>query len=486
MKIPVALEIGEQYLKLLTARPLGRLRRLGDCVVKPVFGLNDGQISELLSRTLKELKVVPRPLAVSIPRNQVTVRNLHLPSQDKKEIAQILELHIGRIVPYRKEEIVYSYMFIGIDELNYARVLLAIVHKDILRKQIKIAESAGFYIDGFNLSSYGIWQWVSSVRKTEINSSDLYLLLDVDASFTDFIIFNKDNLFFSRGITMEARDKFTEQETAKLIGEIKQSLVIFNSEETNKKPAKIFLSGGGIIDSFRKAVEKEFDIPILSVAPVYSTGIAKPQKAIIPDNSSISALSDLLVEENNRKISFVLPEMQIRKSLNEKTRQITILGTAVIYLFAVTVVFFIGKFYNQQSYLARLDQRIKSIKQDIGDLLAQHKKMEIVKGFLNERRGPLIIISELEKTVPSEISVASLSIDEQNNVDLRGQAAQLSDVIKFITAIENTGYFGDVSTKSTRTRKLKERLVTDFEIVFKFSVQTDNTEKKEPQPKTGK
>ena len=86
------------------------------------------------------------------------------------------------------------------------------------------------------------------------------------------------------------------------------------------------------------------------------------------------------------------------------------------------------------------------------------------------RRLPLLFISELQKVIPDEISVDYLSLDEANKVTLRGQATQLSNVFKFVSTLEQSKYFKDVGTKYTRTKKVKDKEINNFEIEFQFFI----------------
>ena len=64
------------------------------------------------------------------------MRKADLPSRDKAEIEQMLGLHIIKQVPYPKEEIIWGYQSLGFDGISNTRILLAIAHRDILRKYL--------------------------------------------------------------------------------------------------------------------------------------------------------------------------------------------------------------------------------------------------------------------------------------------------------------------------------------------------------------
>ncbi|MFA6079358.1 MAG: PilN domain-containing protein, partial [Candidatus Omnitrophota bacterium] len=388
----------------------------------------------------------------------------------------MIDLHIPRIVPYRKEEVVFDHKFLGTDEMGYAKELLGIVHGGAIRRQAKILEDAGMSIDRFTLGSYGPWQRILNDYKSEINPNDIYLLLDVDSTFTDFIIFSHENLLFTRSIAVGANEMMENMQASlkKLLSDARQSLIIFYSEELNRKPVKIFISGADVLNEMYRSIETELSIPVKSVTLPYSEDMVKAKGRTIPHNLSLSAVTEIAVEESQKGLTFILPEIQIRKSLKEKTRELTIMGTLIIYILTMSLAIFLGRSYNQQSYLKILNQNNQLIEADVGELLGQSKKIEFVKSFIYKRKLPLALLYELQKIVPKEIAINFVSLDESNSVILRGQGAQLADVFKFVTTLENSIYLEGVSTKYTRTKKVKEKEVTDFEINFKIGASANS------------
>ena len=461
MKTTFALEINEQWLKLIKIRPSNLQLPAIECISESISSLMDEQITEIIIKASRELKIKSKPLFVSLPRNLAMVRNLHLPSRDDKEISQMIDLHIKRIVPYSKEEIILSHKFIGYDEMGYAKIILAIVQRDIIRRQWKIFEAAGLSIEEITLSSYGAWKWVLRECKSEITKNDLYLLLDIDSHFTDFIIFSKNELLFTRSITLQSKDLLKQSGITKIIGEVKQSLVIFQNEETNKKPVKIFLSGcANNIKGLDEFIKKELEMPL----KIIDGPLLKNKN--VPKEMSITAVAELASEKSTKGISFVIPELQIKKSLKEKTRELTILGSLIIYFLSAIYGIFLIRIYNQRDYLNKLNNRCNLIEQEIGYLINQSEKIGLLKNYLDLRKTPLVFLYKLQNLIPAEIAIDYLSLDEAKKVILKGQASQLSNVFNFVTTLEKSKYFQDIQTKYTRKKKRNKQEVAEFEIGF--------------------
>jgi len=473
MKAPVAIEINDQFLKIVVAKSFVRQRQISDCIGRPIAGLDDKAISALISDTLRKIRIKPQPLIVSIPRSQVTVRSLHLPSKDKKEIDQMLQLHIVRMVPYKKEEILFGYSIAGSDDMDYTKLMLAIVHRDVLKRQFRIFEAADLLVDKMCLSTYGVWGRALSMEKQNINTSDLYLVLDVDCACTDFIIFNSDRLLFNHNINMDLNDGLNPDKITKLMGEIRQSLVIFHNEESNKNPARIFISGAPIAEELEKAIRPEFDIP-MKVMPVSCPAAASGNA---PKNTSFTALCEFVLKDSYRGISFMLPEAQLKKAFSDRARELMILGSLAIYFFAVSLLFFWGGLSNQQVYLNRLSGYSRFLEKSSGGILQDYKRLKIAKDFIRSRKSFLAIIGELQNITPQDIAIDSINMDEKENITLKGVGNHSSEVFNYIAAIETSKYFKNAADKYMRTKKLEGREITNFEIAFQFIMAEEPAQK---------
>ena len=128
-------------------------------------------------------------------------------------------------------------------------------------------------------------------------------------------------------------------------------------------------------------------------------------------------------------------------------------------------------------------QENSQINKEMGDLLSQYKKTDFVRNYLYHRKLPLAFISELQKITPAQIAINSISMDEFGKVSLRGQGVQLSDVFRYVSVIESSKYFKDVTTKYTRSKKVKDKEITDFEVSFQPEITTESPQEAKAEKK---
>jgi Tfp pilus assembly PilM family ATPase len=467
----LVLEIGNPWLKMVVLRSaLGATHVRGLSAVN-VASLAEDAIVKSVADFLKDLKVKkPQSIIVSFSRNAVTLRNLRIPSINPSEIEDMIKLHVGRQVPYAKEEIVSGYRISGKDSMGYAKVMLAIVHRESIRKVFRILEKAGLYTDRVELSSDGILSWLSkSVKPADLKSAEAFIVLDIDATFTDFIVSTSENILFSRVITLGAEQLSDDSKWPKFIGEMKQTIVISQGEEVIQKPTRIYLSGMGTnLKTLSTTIEMELNLPCVTLLPLANLPVAKdlvksPQDPFA--NVSFSALLGLGLDTFKKRINFVLPEAQIRKVLRERSRELIFLGAGIMYFILVICGIYGEKVHNQQAYLDLLSDRYKAIASDAEALNIKVERMNRIKTKLDTKAAVLNYIYEVSKLLPPQFVQINISFVKDEQVTLRGRAPEMSDVFKFVTTLENSKYFKDVQTRYTTRKKMKDKDVNEFEII---------------------
>jgi len=463
-KNTTVIEITNQYIKLAAVKPSLKGPEVINLTVKKVSSGSLEDLTKELTALVKGLKFSPSPVIVSFPRNLVTMRNLHLPSSDTKEIEGMIDLHMGRQAPYPREEIIGAFQIQGTDETGYSKVILAISHRDALRQVFNLLNIVNLFPEKIELSSQGAVSCFLYHERSHLASGKIYMLLDIDTNFTDFLIIDKEKLLFSRSIAYGADQLATgEQAKMKFLSEVKQSLVIFQSEEANKKPDKIFLSGA--VDCAKGIA------PLLGQEIDCQTEIFKPQMNFVnaPVNVSVSSLLGLAMDTRAARINFILPEVQIRKALKERSKEIVFLGSVLMFIFLLSLGIFMERLYNRSSYLKLLNTKYQSAKKDMEELDAMTKKTKVAREWLGARASIINYLYQIHKLMPQEVVVKVINFDVDDRITLRGQAQGMGDILRFVSVLENSEYFQDIQVKYTTKKKIADKDITEFEIVCPLS-----------------
>ncbi|MFH0911158.1 MAG: hypothetical protein V1918_06625, partial [Planctomycetota bacterium] len=99
-----------------------------------------------------------------IPRNLITLRNVAFPSHDPLEISKMVELQATRQTPYSRGDIIIKHSIIEKDPSGYSKVLLAIAHKDVINRYLKIIDKTAITPSLFTLSSQGVCSYYEAYQ----------------------------------------------------------------------------------------------------------------------------------------------------------------------------------------------------------------------------------------------------------------------------------------------------------------------------------
>lgn len=445
-------QISREHIKVARAQFSGGELRAEEYAAEDVQE-NDALSSQALASCLKRWRSRSGSVTLSVSRNAATVRNLHLPSEDEREIAQMVDLNIVRMVPYKKEDVVSGHRIVGKDEAGYTRVLVVIVRADILRRQVALVEKAGLLVERLTLSSYGLW---NSFR-SQPSDDALTLVLDIDAGFTDCVIMQKENLLFSRSINVGARGLISDfgSSAVKFVNEVKQSLVMFHNEEMNQKVTGIVLCGAKAAASLEQKLKDEFDVPVTLQPPAKGVGA----------DISVSSMAAAGVE-GAAEAALLLPEIQIRKTLRKDTADLVFFSGLFCYLLVLVGGFYWSQVYIRESHLKTIQFKSTLLERELAQVVDKAGKTDFVKKNLNSRQIPGIVVSEVQAIIPDTVAVTAVSLDEKGKVFLRGQADGLATAFQFIDSLGGIQRFRDVQTRSTRKKKVRDRELTEFEVSF--------------------
>jgi hypothetical protein len=467
MRNILALEIGQQNIKIAASLAPSKtnLKNLYFSS-KPASSLDDAAISKLIVDVLSKWKFKPSHVVLILPRNQVAVRNLLLPSKDKDEISKMVDLHAVKVVPYKKDEMITAYSVLEETEAGYSQILLSAVHRNTLNRHLKIVTDAGFLADKVYLSSCGVREYMLVIRKNVVEKDGVYIAVNLDAEYCDFVAFSREKMLFTRSIIIGAKQLENEAERDRLIKEIKQTIIIFKSELENKKPQKVFMLGA--IASVKVHEEKmahELEIPLEIVDA--DEEIAESEKIEVTRNISVEPINQLLSDAPER-ISFFVPELQVSRVFKERVANLIIAGSLMIYILFVISCMFLANVYNKQLYLRDIDLKAKLIQQETSGLAKEEELVEVAEKIVARKRLPVLFFLELHKLVSKEIAIKSVEVDETDRVFIQGESLNLSDVYAFGDRLKKSKYFDDVINKSARKTKARKGEVTEFEINAKF------------------
>jgi len=462
------LEISETHIKLAQFEKRKGEKKLVYLFTRKIPSSDEETIIKTLKSVLSEIKI--RGLFLScLPRHQITVRYIKLPSTKPEELEAMLDFQIGKQIPYPKEEITYSYVKLGMDSLGYTDLLLAIVHQEAVLKHLKILDACRIKPERISFDILSTSEWFSSLYP---DSKETVLIIDVDTTYTNIgVIDSLGKLIFSRAIKIGVEDLELEKEeriTTDFIDEIKLSLSTFNKEKPNVKIERMILTGAvSILDKLKKSLKEEFTTEIEIRLPLEKIKI---KKDVLEENwfdmhrVSLNAVLGLGLEKETPEKLNLLPLFEKEKRILEKKRIQIIFSIILISLIFLTALGFLyKKFYEKLTLVRYFNNELKKINEKAQSLEEKKRNLELIRELFSDRTISLDILTELYKIVPAEIDLVSFDFEDGKGLTLRGTSTEMAAVFRFVATLDKSPYFSNSQVKYVRKRTGAENL-TDFEI----------------------
>jgi Tfp pilus assembly PilM family ATPase/Tfp pilus assembly protein PilN len=460
----IVIEIGNDWLKIVEGKVSSKGVIINDgCFLK--LSEIKNPVLDTITSIFKDKKWDKQNIIAYLPRHLVTLRILELPSINPKEIDNIVNLHIGQQTPYSREEIVYSYKIVPSEKKGYARVVLVIARRNLIDERMDIMIKASVNPKKMGLGSEGVLHWFNAFYSNNLKlpDSQAIALIDIDSNYSDFIVVHKGGLRFSKNILIGANHLIEEKDVylKKFIDEVGHSLKVFREESNNIEVAKMFLSGAAInIEDLDKLISAQFNLPCETL----STGAFKNAPKFI----SLSPALGLLTKYKGLEFDLMPHEKRIGQMMEEKRKNLTMTGilfSAIILALSILMAVHIN---NKNMYIKELKQKIASIKNASDEVDKMRLSIDLFHERLDASGDVLNLLNEVYKTIPKEVYLTSVDVENKGQIDLKGHAVAISDVFKFVTALSTSPFLEKVKNTYATIKEENNNEYADFEITAEY------------------
>jgi Tfp pilus assembly PilM family ATPase len=139
-----------------------------------------------------------------IPRNNVIIKQLDLPTTDLKEIHGIIDIMVNRLTPFPKEEIVYGFEVIPAKGGGSSRVLVGIMQNIVINTLVSQFRGESVPIQRIMLGSECFAALSPFIEKKL--GAEMYAVLDFNSDSSDFCVISGAQLLFTKLVHFGAYD----------------------------------------------------------------------------------------------------------------------------------------------------------------------------------------------------------------------------------------------------------------------------------------
>ncbi len=419
------------------------------------------------------------PVVCVIPASAVTAKNIEVPSADPDEIKSIINLQASRHTPYSREEVLISYINLGMNASNNTRLLMVIVHRDIVKERVQALERAGLEPEKIIFAPEAQARFYA--KALNIKKDETRGIIDFSLNAASYIVIAKGSLLFERHIPVGIKAiKEGGDVSAKLQEEIKKSMDAFMQEDGNQAPsAYVVTTGHPAVMAILPALKENLKIDLqVKVYTDFIKGPADLRKKIQGDEDDDSYLDVVAPASTVSKceINLMPEEMVLKKMVDRQSQEVSKSGVAAVIIMAIIGAMIMSNIYFKDTYLN------KNLREHYAPQIAQVKMLEekmlktkLVHDYIKSRMLSLNIINGLYDITPHTIYLNNIAVDDDGTITIDGISETMALVYSYVKSIDDSSMFKEAKLKSTATKKDNGKDVASFNIEFKLHSVTDAT-----------
>ena len=409
-----------------------------------------------------------------IPANAASAKNIEVPSTDPEEIKSIINLQASRHTPYSKEEVLISYINLGISASNNTRLLLVIAHRDVVKERISILESSGLDVDKILFVPEAQARFYSKALNVKKDAGPVGII-DFSLNAASYIIISKGTLLFVRHIPVGVKAIMAGGDaSAKLLDEFKKSMDAFTQEDGREAPGSYVVttaqaSVSNILPVLREGLKIELKVSPVEDLIKGSKAVRKKLQAEFSDDSFLDVIAAATTSARC-EINLMPEEMVLKKTVERQSNEASKSGVAAVIIMVLVGAMIMSNIYFKDTFLNKnlREQYAPQIAQ-VEKLEGQMKKIKLVRGFIRHRMVSLDVLHELYVITPHSIYLNSIVMDENGTVTINGISESMSQVFSYVKSLDDSAMFIEAKTKSTSVKKDNNgKDVAAFEIEFKL------------------
>lgn len=461
----VTIEIGDRYLKMVLCKVIKDKKNVIAAKIQSDPTLSDEGIVSSIKGFMASQHIKKAQVINCIPSTFGIFKNIEIPSVDKKEIKQIIDLQAGAHTPYPKNEIILDYEEVGVLHGRYTKILLVIVKRDVVTKRYDLIKGAGFRADTAVLAPE-----VASKLFFELcpHTGDKPIgVVHVDARFADFTIVQNGKSIYIRSISVGANDIESKGDETKkaFVEELKKSLEAYQANNIGDIPSQVYITGAiGRLSDIAAGAQEAMGLEVKLMPYPNLISLPKDMLGLIETNTAISLFSTIappLVSDTSN-LSLIPEDIKIKREIKKKSKDVARMGILCMVLLVVFCAVFITDIFFKNMYLKKLSSSYSEENKEVERLGEISRIMGTMKRFLNKKGESLSVLSELFDSMPKEVYLSSFVFKKGDTLTFTGTADSMSRVFSLVTELENNSFFKNVKVDFTKSRRQEDKELADF------------------------
>lgn len=476
----ICVSLDDNILKVAQIQS-GKKSSVSNIAAKSLEGVKEADIPRIIGSVLRGLKAKPSNLTLVLPSSVATTKNIEIPSVNDDEIKSIVNLQAGRHSPFSREEIQIGYINIGVFKANYTRVLLIIVNKKVIKDKLSLFHKAGYKIEHISFGAEAVSNLYSEALGLSGEPAPSGII-DISESYTEFVMTFQGKAIMSRSIPVGRIQLASDAQTAKdkLIEEISKTIESYKTEDIGEAPSNYLITcDDASIQALQEALRAKLEIQAeiisyVDYAQATKNVLSKMGKEYAANNFLDLIATGLFMDKT--EVDLMPEDIKIQRNIEDQGAQfLKAASLGFLFLILLACSLFL-KTYFKQSYYTTLTEKYENNRQEVVSLEDQSRRVKIIRNYLDTRMKSLDVIKQLNNTIPKEIYLTGIFLDEEGNISIQGISDISSLIHNLVTRLKESPEFSSVNLKSSSSKKDRGKNVHAFEITLKIKDMFDDLE----------
>lgn len=463
----LALDIGASTIKLaeFTSRRAGsvELNRFGVGTLG-LDSMADGDRSAVITATIKELirefKIKPGAVLLSVSGQSVFSRFVKLPPVDRSKVYQIIAYEAQQNVPFPIDEVVWDYQLIGRGE-GELDVMLAAIKADIIVEITNAVEAAGLRTDLVDVAPMALY---NAVRFNYSDAAGCTLVVDIGARSTDLIFLEQGKVFIrsvpvaGNAITQQVMREFElshedaeelkrahafvafggahdepESEVAakvskivrnvmtRMHAEIDRSIKFYRSQQGGMQPSLVLLTGGSsVVPYLDRFLNEKLKVDVAELNPFVNVPVSESVSAdyIGKHAHELAQVVGLALRRAMTcpiEVNLLPPHVVAEKEFRRRHPLLVTAAISLALMVGLWAVFFARMGVRAEEQMRKVQKRVAALEAVESplhnveiEIAALEDNVNVLRGVNDRRVRWLRILSEIQEAMPPELWIVQL------------------------------------------------------------------------------
>lgn len=391
-------------------------------------------------KALLDQPIGVKEVGVLFGREVFSLQRLELPSVDPKEISSMLELQLGKLTPYPRSDILYSYMPIGSLRQGYTTVLLAISPKKLIDEILQHCKSKGLSAQWVSVSTEGLeaW-WAQSQIGAPVAQGQLMVVIDVDFASTDCAILSADNqLLFTHSIPIGAEQLATnEQAKLRWLGDLVRLPRILVHEDVKGQIGRGVMTGiTEGLDSILEQIMNQWGVAIDALDPLRIVASESVRAKARLTRVSYTAAVGALKLGRAPRLDLIPQEARVSQALHSRSRGLEQLVMNLVAVLCLAMLLIGERMWLLGRYHEQLKEHLAPLEEKTAVISRQQNTMRQLQAWLDPSRSALGVMQAVALAADPTITVTQLSFKAGEPVKIRGNATTSQAPYEFLDRLK--------------------------------------------------